>query len=76
VERWRRIKADEVESKGGSCADCGGVFHPDVFDFHHTNPAEKEYQWAKLRLFSAKRRRVELAKCVLLCANCHRLRHT
>lgn len=75
VERWRRIKAEEVERMGGVCKDCGGVFHPDVYDFHHEDPREKEYQWTKLRLLSAERRRAELAKCVLLCANCHRLRH-
>lgn len=75
IDRWRRIKAEEVERMGGICADCGGRFHPDLYDFHHLDPSEKEYQWTKLRLFSAERRQTELAKCVLLCANCHRARH-
>ena len=75
VERWRRIKIEEVERFGGRCADCAGVFHPDVFDVHHVDPSEKEFAWTKLRLFSAARRRAELAKCVMLCANCHRVRH-
>ena len=75
VVRWRRIKADEVERMGGRCADCGGAFHPDVFEFHHPDPRIREYAWTKLRLFSAERRRRELAKCVMLCANCHRMRH-
>ncbi len=75
VERWRRIKAEEVERLGGRCADCGGSSHPDVFEFHHLDPSVKEYQWTKLRLFSSERRRHELKKCVMLCANCHRMRH-
>lgn len=75
IERWRRIKAEEVARMGGVCQDCRDSFHPDVFDFHHEDPATKEFQWTRLRLFSAQRRRAELAKCVLLCANCHRLRH-
>jgi predicted HNH restriction endonuclease len=46
-----------------------------VFDFHHTDPQEKEYMWTKLRLFSDSRIQEELAKCILLCANCHRMAH-
>ena len=75
VARWRRIKIEEIERLGGRCQDCGGTFHPDVYDFHHLDPTEKEYSWSKLRLFSPDRRRFELAKCVVLCANCHRMRH-
>ena len=75
VERWRRIKIEEVERFGSRCADCGGDFHPDVFEFHHLEPEVKEYNWTKLRLFSTERRRDELEKCVMLCANCHRMRH-
>ena len=75
VVRWRRIKTEEVERLGGCCEDCGGTFHPDVFEFHHLDPDEKEHQWTKLRLFSADRRRLELDKCAMLCANCHRMRH-
>ena len=75
VARWRRIKAEEVERMGGACADCSRSFHPDVFEFHHLDPSIKEYSWTKLRLFSTARRHAELAKCVMLCANCHRMRH-
>ncbi|WP_420456347.1 hypothetical protein [Rubrivirga sp.] len=75
VARWRRIKAEEVDRLGGRCADCGGAFHPDVFEFHHLDPSAKEHQWTKIRLFAVDRRRRELSKCVMLCANCHRMRH-
>jgi len=75
VRRWRRIKEEAIAEMGGCCADCGGVFHPDVYDFHHLDPSSKDYQWTKLRLFSKARRDAELAKCVLVCANCHRVRH-
>lgn len=48
-----------------------------VYDFHHKDKSEKTKEvsylitanvgWEKLKR--------ELDKCVLLCANCHRIRH-
>ena len=75
VQRWRKRKQDTVERMGGACHDCGGEFHPAVFDFHHLVPSEKEFSWTKMRLVSEAKLNQELAKCVMLCANCHRLRH-
>lgn len=82
AHRLRR-KAERVERKlaaiermGGRCADCEQTFHHAVFEFHHLEPTEKEYE--PYRLFAQKDQEKidnELAKCVLLCANCHRLRH-
>lgn len=61
---------------GGKCADCGGVFHRRVYDFHHVNPEEKEHTVAHmLRCQKWETVKQELDKCVLLCANCHRIRH-
>lgn len=73
--RWTQIKMDTVAEHGGKCHDCLGTYHPAVFEFHHLDPSQKDYEWSKLRLFSKPRRDAELAKCVMLCANCHRLRH-
>lgn len=65
-----------VAYKGGKCTDCAGVFPQAAFDFHHLDPRTKDYHLAQLlnsRGFEFAKE--ELDKCVLLCANCHRIRH-
>ena len=62
---------------GGRCADCGltlAASHYAVFEFHHLDPSRKDADWSELRLQGKAKIQAELAKCVLLCANCHRVR--
>jgi len=73
AERWRQKKKDAVEYLGGKCADCNESYEPFVYDFHHIDG--KEYSWTKLRLKSWDTITKELDRCVLLCSNCHRIRH-
>jgi len=76
----RRNKALAIEYKGGKCNDCLTVVHQAAFEFHHTDPSTKADKEPTHFLTdgvngisdSAKQ---ELDKCVLLCANCHRIRH-
>jgi hypothetical protein len=75
TERWKRLKVQAIESLGGKCLDCQGTFHYSVYDFHHLDETTKEFDWSKVRLLSADRRQAELSKCILLCSNCHRIRH-
>lgn len=50
--------------------------HPATLDFHHVDPNEKEYSIDRLvRNCSWKTIKMELEKCVVLCANCHRKHH-
>ena len=65
-----------IEYLGGECSHCKGKFHRSVYDFHHLNPEEKETGLAKL-LKKRNRDNIkeELDKCILLCANCHRIEH-
>lgn len=71
--RIKKLKA--IEYLGGKCKDCNGVFHQSVYDFHHLNPKEKDSILAHLFWKSWDKILIELNKCILLCANCHRLRH-
>lgn len=82
TERWKERKVSVIKRMGGECVDCG-LRHRGgkgdntvVFDLHHTTgTADKVGDWKKMRQFSDDRLDKELAKCVLLCSNCHRLRH-
>jgi len=78
IERWKLRKIDAIKYKGGSCVDCN-VTYPTapyvIFDFHHLDPTIKDVDWGKLRLRSWDKIVKELDKCVLLCSNCHRIRH-
>ena len=73
----RRKKAivDEVRAKS-SCKECGES-HPACLDFHHRDPSQKEHVVALMgsRGLSPDKIFEELAKCDVLCANCHRKHH-
>ncbi len=64
--------------KGGSCSICGypgsRAGSPAAFDFHHPNVDEKDFAISD-RMTSWRAIERELAKCVLLCATCHREVH-
>lgn len=61
--------------EGTPCADCGGVFDSVCMDFDHLG----DDKTASIGLMVSKgmsTRRIdeEIAKCELVCANCHRVR--
>ncbi|MBV9258860.1 MAG: hypothetical protein JO215_12670 [Ktedonobacteraceae bacterium] len=58
------------------CADCGQS-HPATLEFHHLDPAQKDFHVSQIlhETTSLRRLQEEIAKCVVLCANCHRIRH-
>lgn len=62
--------------EGQPCADCGGLFPPVCLDFDHLPGFEKRMGIS--RLVSTCRSwsliEAEMAKCELVCANCHRIR--
>lgn len=78
VNRWQQRKNEAIVYKGGECVDCK-LSYPQypaaIFEFHHLDPTQKDTDWNKLRLTSWEKIKKELDKCVLLCANCHRIRH-
>lgn len=60
---------------GNKCLDCKILYPYPVMEFHHLNPSKKDLSWQKLKHLNEDLIKLELNKCVLLCANCHRLRH-
>lgn len=58
------------------CVDCGQQ-HPATLHFHHLNAEDKMFDisYAANRGFSLERIKNEIEKCVVLCANCHAIRH-
>lgn len=71
--RERLLEA--VEMLGGKCQRCQQEYDPVCYDFHHTDPSQKELTIGENMLLSKERLFNEVKKCVLLCANCHRLTH-
>ena len=77
VQRRReKVRQMAVEYKGGGCEICGYDRCIEALEFHHLDPAKKEFgisskgyarSWEKVKN--------EIEKCILLCANCHREYH-
>jgi ribosomal protein S27AE len=76
VARWIKIKQKAIDYKRNICEDCGNSFPYPAMHFHHTDVHTKEVTWTKLRLRSWDKIILELDKCILLCANCHAIRHS
>ena len=72
-QAWREFKASF------SCSGCGLSGFPDLLDFHHLpEHRASEDKMSVNRLLAHNRygrAREEAGKCVVLCANCHRLGH-
>lgn len=75
--RLQRLKDWLAEFKAASaCARCGED-HPATLDFHHRDPAAKDFNLSNVSAYgwSLERIQAEIAKCEVLCANCHRKEH-
>src|SRR5579862_1057396 len=73
TKRRRKIKAMAIAYKGGRCQICGYSKFQGALDLHHLNPKEKSFSIGeKGYTRSWVRVQVELDKCILVCANCHR----
>lgn len=75
AKRRQETKRKAVDYKGNKCYDCGNTFADCVYDFHHLDPSQKDFTIAKKSYANFESIKAELDKCVLLCANCHRIRH-
>lgn len=70
----RRIKIALVQAFGDKCAICGQSFEQYVYDFHHINPAQKSFSISGNGITHSKADTAkEAQKCIMVCANCHRI---
>lgn len=71
------MKAWMAELKSQMCCTFCSETHPATLEFHHLDPSAKETTIANAVMngWSVKRVQAEMAKCIVLCANCHRKLH-
>jgi hypothetical protein len=79
-DKKRIFKEHLVALRGGKCERCNISYPSYCYDFHHISEDTKLYTIANLMAFSVSdsiKTKVyeELEKCVMLCANCHRITH-
>lgn len=70
----RAVAARIAALKTEPCADCGDRFDPVCMDFDHRPGEVKRFGIAKFGTHSMVDVVLEIAKCDLVCSNCHRLR--
>lgn len=91
VKAWRQTNPDKAKqvrlnwlnktrsiitkAKSVGCDNCG-LTDIECLDFHHRDPATKSFNIGlSLGTYSIKKIVEEIAKCKVLCANCHRKLH-
>ena len=70
-----RRKKQIVKVMGDYCQLCGYSKSDAALELHHINPSEKEFTFNKELNTAWNKLEIELKKCILLCANCHREVH-
>ena len=79
AERKRHIAEMIVlvaQLKSVPCKDCSQEYPSYVMDFDHIDAAQKRHNISHLARSGAPRKKIleEIAKCEIVCANCHRIR--
>lgn len=74
LSRKTLVKIEQI--KASPCMDCENSYPPECMDFDHRDPEQKiagvghvmacRLAWTRIE--------AEIAKCDLVCANCHRIR--
>ena len=77
TERKKAIAKEFAEYKATLCCTKCGQDHPAALDFHHVKYHSDNKKIFKLVAAGCGWERIieEVAKCVVLCANCHRIHH-
>ena len=76
-KRRKKLRQMAIDLKGGKCMLCGYSRDKTALDFHHLDENKKEFGLSDRGLTrSWEKTRLEVEKCVLVCANCHREIHS
>ena len=73
-ESQKATRLQAIEYKGGCCEHCGYNNYTGALQFHHKDPTQKDPKEFG-RKKNWERFKVEVDKCVLLCANCYAEEH-
>lgn len=68
---WAKNREYVLTCKDGPCMDCGIKYPPYVMHFDHRPDEEKLFGLAKMATRGLDKIKAEIAKCDLVCANCH-----
>jgi AcrR family transcriptional regulator len=72
IRRRRKVKEILVAEAGGACRLCGYATYVGALQFHHRDPELKRFALSRAGIsMSLAAARAEVAKCILVCANCH-----
>src|ERR1700756_1022324 len=76
IRRRKRNLAYLRSLKNKPCMDCGGRFPPIVMQFDHRDPSQKQMGTRPCMSALKKLKAIdrEVAKCDVVCANCHMIR--
>lgn len=77
-ERRKKLKESCINYKGGKCIKCGYNKCIAALEFHHLDPTQKDFEITNSVTSWNKHKNkliLELDKCILVCANCHREIH-
>lgn len=73
IAQRARTRTLIAELKAVPCADCKKIYNPWQMDFDHLPGYVKSGGIAQLAAIGASRKlKIELSKCEVVCANCHR----
>lgn len=74
--RKKRLCEEVDRIKSVPCADCNKTFPPYVMDFDHREPEQKIEGISKITRSGSSKKKIllEIAKCDVVCSNCHRIR--
>jgi 5-methylcytosine-specific restriction endonuclease McrA len=69
-KRWMaKRRLEWIQSQGGQCVGCGSK---ERLEIDHKDPSTKEFPVSIIWSWSEERRFKELAKCQVLCEDCHK----
>lgn len=70
----KNLREELKKLKEVPCKDCGNTYPWFCMDFDHLDSKQKKFNLGQALRFGSKKIRQEIAKCEIVCSNCHRIR--